>query len=327
MQGQGSPHVGRGIACAFVGGVLWGFSGNCAEVLMLDYGLDVLWMTPARMFVAAALFLAVALVRDRARLGALLRDGRTMLRLVAYGIFGVLLMQVTYLYAIQYAGAGTALTLEQLCLLFVLAYVCAKARRLPNKGELAGIAFAAFGVVCIATQGDVANLHAQAAGIAWGVASGLAMALYNILPMEPLERYGTPIVNGVGLLIGAIVCSAFTHPWTYEVDLPPEGWAVFAGLAVVGTFVAYFLYIQGVNDAGPMRASLLACSEPVTGTFVSAIWVGTAISSWDIAGLVSIVVMVFLVVLSGRQGSVEPKADADAGAGTNDAKPERTAAD
>lgn len=307
MQVQGGAHVGRGIACAFVGGVLWGFSGNCAEVLMLDYGLDVLWMTPARMFVAAALFLAVALVRDRARLAALLHDGRTMLRLVAYGVFGVLFMQVTYLYAIRYAGAGTALTLEQLCLLFVLAYVCAKGRRLPNGGELAGIAFAAAGVVCIATQGDPANLHAQAAGIAWGVASGLAMALYNILPMEPLERYGTPIVNGVGLLIGAVVCSAFTHPWTYDVRLPLEGWAVFAGLAVVGTFVAYFLYIQGVNDAGPLRASLLACSEPVTGTFVSAIWVGTAISTWDVAGLVLIVAMVFLVVLSGRKRPSESK--------------------
>lgn len=303
MPAQATGHVWRGIVFAFTGGVLWGFSGNCAEVLMVEYGLDVPWLTPARMFVAAFLFLAVAVAKDRRRFWALLHDARTMVRLVAYGIFGVLLMQVTYLYAIQYAGAGTALTLEQLCLVFVLVYVCVKGRRLPNKGEAAGIVLAACGVVCIATQGDLANLHSQAEGIFWGVVSGLAMALYNILPIEPLERYGTPIVNGMGLLIGAVVCSAFTHPWTYEVSLPPEGWAVFAVLAVVGTFVAYFLYIQGVNDAGPMRSSLLACSEPVTGTFVSAAWVGTAITSWDIAGLVLIIAMVFLVVLSGRDGA------------------------
>ena len=291
----------RGIVLAFTGGVLWGFSGNCAEVLMVEYGLDVLWLTPTRMFVAASLFLLVALVRDRERLIAVMRDRRTMARLVLYGIVGVLMMQVTYLYAIQYAGAGTALTLEQLCLIFVLIYVCAKGRRLPNRGEVAGIAFAIAGVACIAFQGDFANFDSQAAGLAWGIASGVAMALYNILPVDPLERYGTPVVNGMGLLIGAVACSAFTQPWNYDVNLPAEGWLGFAGLAIVGTFLAYYMYIQGVKDAGPMRASLLACSEPVSGTFISAMWVGTLITSWDIAGLLLIIVMVFLVVLSGKR--------------------------
>ena len=294
-------HVGRGIACAFIGGVCWGFSGNCAEVLMVEYGLDVLWMTPARMLVATCLFLAMALITSRDKLLAAIKDGRTMVRLLAYAIFGVILMQLTYLYAIQFAGAGTALTLQQLGLVFVMLFVCAKARRAPNRGELIGVALAALGVVCIATQGDLSNLNGNLQGVAWGLASALSLTFYNILPVKPLEQYGTPVVNGIGMLIGTIVCSIGTHPWEYEVALPIEGWLVFLGLAVIGTFVAYFLYIQGVNDAGPMRASLLGCSEPVSGTFISALWVGTAITSWDIFGLVLIIAMVFFVVLSGRK--------------------------
>lgn len=296
---SGSEHVTRGIVCAFTGGVMWGFSGNCAEVLMLHYGLDVLWITPVRMLVAAVLFLAVALLRERARLAKLAKDGRTLLRLLAYGVLGVLLMQITYLYAIKYAGAGTALTLEQLCLLFVLFYLCLKGKRLPVRREVLGIAFAILGVACIATQGDIANLNAQWLGIAWGIASGLTMAFYNILPMVPLEKYGSVIVTGVGLLFGGVACAAFTHPWTVSVSMPPEGWLVFAGLAIVGTFFAYFLYMQGVKDAGPMRASLLACSEPVAGTFISALWVGTAITVWDVLGLLFIIVMVFFVTQRG----------------------------
>ena len=295
-------YVGRGIACAFIGGVCWGFSGNCAEVLLMDYGLDVLWMTPARMLVATVLFLALALITSRDKLLAALRDGKTMVRLFAYAIFGVILMQLTYLYAIQFAGAGTALTLQQLGLVFVMLYVCLKARRAPNKGEIIGVALAALGVICIATQGDLSNLNGNLQGVVWGLASALTLTFYNILPVKPLEQYGTPVVNGIGMLIGTIVCSIGTRPWEYEVALPIEGWLVFLGLAGIGTFVAYFLYIQGVNDAGPMRASLLACSEPVTGTFISAIWVGTAITSWDILGLVLILAMVFFVVLSGRRG-------------------------
>lgn len=294
-------HVGRGIACAFIGGVCWGFSGNCAEVLMIDYGLDVLWMTPARMIVAASLFLIMAIITSRDKLLAALKDGRTMLRMLAYAIFGMIMVQLTYLYAIQFAGAGTALTLQQLGLVFIMLYVCLKARRAPNRGETTGVLLAALGVIVIATQGDIANLNANVEGVAWGIASAVALAFYNILPVKPLEKYGTPVVNGIGMLIGAIICSIGTRPWEYEVSLPIEGWLVFLGLSVVGTFVAYFLYIQGVNDAGPMRASLLGCSEPVAGTFISAMWVGTAITSWDILGLVIIIAMVFFVVLSGSK--------------------------
>lgn len=278
---------------------------------MVQYGLSPLWLTPARMLVAAALFLAFAVVAQRRLVALVLRDARTLARLVLYGVFGVLLMQITYLFAIREAGAGTALTLEQLCLVFVMLYVCWKGRRAPNKREVLGILFAGAGVVCIATQGDPSTLSASAVGVAWGVASGLTMAFYNILPIEPLKRYGTPIVNGIGLLLGAVVCSAFTHPWTYEIDLPPEGWVVFAGLAVIGTFVAYFLYIQGVNDAGPMRASLLACSEPVTGTFVSAVWIGTEITVWDVLGLVLIIAMVFLEVQKDPQDKPSDREVAD----------------
>lgn len=294
-------HVGRGIACAFIGGVCWGFSGNCAEVLMIDYGLDVLWMTPARMIVAASLFLIMAIITSRDKLLAALKDGLTMLRMLAYAIFGMIMVQLTYLYAIQFAGAGTALTLQQLGLVFIMLYVCFKARRAPNRGETIGVLLAALGVIVIATQGDIANLNANVEGVAWGIASAVALAFYNILPVKPLEKYGTPIVNGIGMLIGAIICSIGTRPWEYEVSLPLEGWFVFLGLAVIGTFVAYFLYIQGVNDAGPMRASLLGCSEPVAGTFISAMWVGMAITSWDVLGLVIIIAMVFFVVLSGRK--------------------------
>ncbi len=285
----------RGIVCALSGGVLWGFSGNCAEVLMAQYGVDVLWITPVRMLVAAALFLLVSLVSERARLSRLVHDGRTVLQLIAYGVLGVLLMQITYLYAIKYSGTGTALTLEQLCILFVLVYVCVKGRRLPVRREVLGILFAVLGVLCIATQGSLSNLNAQAVGVAWGVAAGLSMALYNILPMEPMERYGAVVVTGAGLLFGGVVCAAFSRPWEMTVDLPLEGWLVFVGLAVAGTFIAYFLYMQGVKDAGPMRASLVACVEPVTGTFISALWVGTQITVWDILGLVFIIVMVFFV--------------------------------
>lgn len=261
---------------------------------MVFYGVPVLWMTPVRMLCSAAFFLAFSLLRHRTALKEALRDRKSLLQITCYGVFGILLMQITYLFAIEHAGAGTALTLEQIALIFVMVYVCIKDRRRPYRREVLGILFAFIGVVCIATQGDLGTLNVPLQALAWGLAAAFTMALYNILPIGPLERFGTPVVNGIGMFVGAVVCTVFTAPWTVSIALPPQGWLILGCLIVIGTIIAYFLYVQGIKDAGPMRASLLACSEPVAGTFISALWIGTEISLWDFLGLGCIIVMIFL---------------------------------
>ena len=63
---------------------------------------------------------------------------------------------------------------------------------------------------------------------------------------------------------------------------------------VVGTFGAYALYLQGVKDAGSMRASLLGTIEPVTATIASIVWLATPFSLAEIVGFLLIIVMVYL---------------------------------
>ncbi len=265
---------------------------------MHRFAAPVEWLTPLRMLVGCLFFLGFAAVTERDRLRAALHDRSMLFRIALFGVLGVFLMQYFYLLAIDYAGAATALTLEQLNVVFVMLWLCFRFRRAPSVKELAGVVLAFAGVVAIATQGDLTALNMPFLGLFWGIASAFVTALYNLLPERPLERYGTCVVNGYGMLFGCIACSLVTRPWTYEVSLPWDGWLVFAGLVGIGTIAAYFLYIQGVKDAGPMRASLLACSEPVAGTFIAALWTGTVITVWDILGLVLIIAMVFLVTYS-----------------------------
>ncbi len=289
------PHLIRGIICALLRGIAWGFSGNCGEVLMHYHGIPAEWLTPMRMLIGCLFFLGFAAMTERKRLKAAIQDKAMFVRIALFGILGIFLMQYSYLLAIDYAGAGTALTLEQLNVVFVMVWVCLRDRRCPSLRESAGVVLAFAGVVAIATQGDITTLNMPLLGLVWGITSAFVTALYNLLPEKPLEAYGTCVVNGYGMLFGCIASSLVTRPWRFDVSLAGEEWLVFAGLVGVGTIAAYFLYIQGVKDAGPMRASLLACSEPVAGTFIGALWTGARISSWDIIGLVLILIMVFLV--------------------------------
>ena len=57
------------------------------------------------------------------------------------------------------------------------------------------------------------------------------------------------------------------------------------------------LFLQGVGDIGPVRASLLSCLQPISATFFSFLLVGTHFTPVDIAGMALILAGVIIVSL------------------------------
>lgn len=285
----------RGIVCALAGGVCWGFSGTCAQLLMSGYGVPSLWITCIRMAVAAVFFLAVVVVKERASLVAVFHDRRALMQIAAFAFGGVLLTQVSYLLAIQYVGAGIGTVFEQLGLVFVMFYVCLCGRRLPRGREAAGLVFALAGTVAICTKGNLGSLAIPPEGLAWGLVAALALATYTLMPVKPLQKYSAMLVTGLAMLFGGVAVNVVIQPWAMDVQLSAGALAALAAIVVVGTLGAYLLYLQGVKDAGPVRASLLCCVEPVAAMVLSVVWLGTPMTAWDYAGCVLIIIMVFLV--------------------------------
>ena len=52
-------HVVRGIVFAALGGICWGFSGTCAQLMTSGFGVPVSWITCVRLLLAAVIFLVV----------------------------------------------------------------------------------------------------------------------------------------------------------------------------------------------------------------------------------------------------------------------------
>ena len=101
-------------------------------------------------------------------------------------------------------------------------------------------------------------------------------------------------MNGLAFLFSGLVLSLVYRPWEHMPVLDGLAVGVLALCVVVGTFGAYALYLQGVKDAGSMRASLLGTIEPVTATIASVVWLATPFSPAEIAGFALIIVMVYL---------------------------------
>lgn len=290
----GRRHVARGVACALAGGICWGFSGTCAQLLM-EYGAPATWITCVRMLIAAAFFLTITAMRNWRDLVAVFRDWRSLAEIAAFAVFGVVLTQISYLYAIEYTSAGVGTTLEQVGLVFIMLYVCLRKRRFPKLREAGGLLLALGGMLVIATQGDFGGLAIPVEGLAWGLLSAVALSFYTLMPVRVLKKWGAMLVTGLAMLFGGSAASAVFQPWTVPVQLSGGALAALVAIVLVGTLGAYMLYLQGVADAGPVKASLLCCVEPVSATLLALFWLHTPVSAWDMLGCVMIVVMIFLV--------------------------------
>ena len=288
-------HVVRGIVFAALGGICWGFSGTCAQLMTSGFGVPVAWITCVRLLLAAVIFLVVCAVREPRNLLAALRDARSLGRIAAFSLLGVLLTQVSYLSAISYTNAGTGTVLERTGLIVIMAYVCLRTKRLPRVREAIGLVLAIGGTVLIATKGNLGSLAIPAEGLFWGIVSAFALAFYTLLPGKVLEKWGSFIVTGLAMLIGGCVATVAVQPWTIPVDVSPALAGVMLAMVIVGTFAAYLFYLQGITDAGPVRAGLVGCVEPVSATVISAVWLDTSVGVVDIVGCAMIIAMVFLV--------------------------------
>ena len=307
-----------GIASTLVGASLWGFSGTCSQYLLSNYAISSLFIVMVRMLGAGAMFLPVILVRYRSALVEIARDSWARRRLVLFGIGGLFLSQITYVIAIGYTNAGTATVLQSTSIVLIMLLTCLTARRLPKVPEFAGLVCAIAATTLIATQGDLSGLRLPAEGLFWGLVSAVAATGYSMLPKPLYPRWGSFTVVGLGMILGgfaaaAVWASAFAFPGIDAMasggnplgsalvpSLDAKGVAALATVAVIGTFGAFFLFLNGIAMVGPVQGSQLGAIEPVSATVCSALLVGTAFSIPDWVGLALMVGTIILVATGGR---------------------------
>lgn len=285
-----------GAACALLGGAFWGFSGTAASALFDVYHVDTMWLMSVRQLLAGALFMIIILLFDRKRFVQLWTTREHRRTQLIFTFFGLLANQFFYLTAVRLTNAGTATVLQCLQLVFIMAYACITAHRRPRKREIAGLLMAFVGTVLISTGGDLTKLSIPPLGLAMGLLTALGAALITILPVNILPVYGSTIVTGSAMFLSGIVTTIFVQPWNNAPALDMGGIETLVVFILLGSFLAYLLYMQGVKDIGSMRAGLIGTVEPVSATVTSALMLGIAFAPTDIIGFVLIIGMMFLTV-------------------------------
>ena len=285
----------RGVLLALLGATCWGFSATCVSWLTTRAGMDVLFLANMRVLCTGIVFTAIALVTQRAQIAHLFSDWRLVVQLVFHALIGVIVVQVSYMYAIEFTNPATALLLQESGVPIILILTCLWTRRFPAKAEAVALLLAVFGIVAISTQGSFSSLAINPLGLMWGLIAGASLAGYNLIPVRLIRECGSIVTNGLAMLLASLILTPIVQPWANPVPLDGTGWFALFGVVIVGTMVAYGVYLRGVADAGPVKASLVGVFEPVSGAAFAAIWLGDALSLWDWIGGAAIIAMMIIV--------------------------------
>lgn len=274
----------RGAWMVWTGSAAWGVSGTVAQHLFATGTVTPGWLVTVRMLVAGAVLLAWS-AAAREDVWAPLRTWRDAARLLAFAIAGLYSVQVTYLEAIAAAGAPVATILQSLGVVWLTAFVAFRAKRLPGRGRLAAMALALLGTGLMVTGGHPGYLAVGPAGLVWGLLSGLALAFYTAYPRDLMRRAGGSPVTGWAMLFGGAVGAIADPPWAVSTaHMTAENLALVAFVCLVGTALAFRLYLGSLAHLAPQDTALLSTAEPVSAATASHVWLGTPLPLGTVVG-------------------------------------------
>ena len=286
----------KGTILTVVAGIAWGLSGTSGQYLMV-HGISALVLTNLRLLIAGGILMLLAYATAKDKMLAFLTDKKSLLSLLIFALIGLFLNQFAYLTAIQETNAGTATVLQYVCPVGILIYSCIKDKVAPTLGEIVSIILAIGGTFLIATHGQLDQLSMTPVGLFWGLFSALTYALYIILPIALIKKWGSSLVIGVGMVIAGLVALPFTGVLQTAIPTSLDFVLACAGMILIRTVFAYAAFLKGDSLIGPVKSSLLASIEPISAVFFAFLIMNEQFYPIDFLGMAMILFAVTLISL------------------------------
>jgi drug/metabolite transporter, DME family len=279
-----------------IAAVLWGLLGPVTRIALRE-GMGAVEVAFWRALLAAGIFAVHAIAIRRVRI-----DRRDLPSVVAFGIVGVAGLLACYSRAVETGGAALAAILLYTAPVWVaLLSALFLGERLTRRTLLA-LAVATLGVAGIAASSGGGGIRLTPAALGWGLASGVAYALYYLFGKRYFERYATATLFMYALPVGAVAML----PLADFGRKTPAAWGAVAFLAVVSTYLAYLFYSAGLRRVEATRASTVATVEPVVAALAAfALW-NERLSVAGYACAAVVLAGVLLMVGGGAEKPAEP---------------------
>lgn len=291
----------KGTFLAIIGTMLWGISGTVAQFLFQNKGFNPEWLVVIRLLLSGTILLLYGYIRSDKDIKTIWKSRRNRIDLLLFSILGMLGVQYTYFAAISHGNASTATILQYLSPVIITCYLIIKNKKLPSSQQIFAISLAMIGTFFIITKGNIHSLSLSKAALFWGVCSAICAAIYTLQPISLLKQFSSTAVIGWGMLIGGLFFSFINPPFNFIGIWSTSSILSLVFIVIFGTIIAFYCYLESLKYLIPIDASILSCVEPLSATFLSAIWLNTLFGLAEFTGIICVIVAVITLSFTNRQ--------------------------
>ncbi len=218
---------------------------------------------------------------------------------ILLGIGGFALVQYTYFYAISEIDVGVAIALQYTAPSMIVVYSVFFLGKKINRNTILAILLALTGCYLVVGAYHVAWEDLNGKGILVAIFSAVVFAFYTLYGEKGLKKYPAWTVFFYVVLFATLFWNIVNPPF----NLVGQGlsWSVWAGImtiAIVGTLIPFGLFFMALKKLDPIRLTVTSTLEPIFATITAFIFLGEALSTWQIIGGLFIVVSVILMTIS-----------------------------
>lgn len=306
----GSKHI-RGLIFVLLGATLWGIGGTAADYIFTNTPVTVEWYVAFRLSVSGIiLLLAYSLVSRKQQPVRL--DPRTFVMLIIYSLFGMTLVQYSFMAAIGHGNAAIATVLQYTGPIYIILWLVIRRFSKWSSADAFIIVSMITGVVLLATDGNLSSLIVSPSALIWGLISGVALAYYTLHAQILLYRLHPLQLVGGSMFIGGVAMN-FIHPlWQFDREFEWTASLIIILLlsVLIGTTLAFLLYISSLKHITSKEAGILGTLEPASAVISSVLWLNISMGWYQILGI-AIILGIALFISMGRRDETTKKESPD----------------
>ena len=297
----------KGYLVALIAITLWATTGILIRYLVADEAMPPMLLAWWRnILISAALGLGLAVFAP-ARLHFPRGQGGFV---VGYGLV-LAVFNAVWIFSVQANGAAVATVLLYSSAAFTALlghWMFQESLGLP---KALAVVFGLSGCMLVSGAYTPAQWHLHAAGLLWGLASGLMFAAYSLGGREASRRGISPwtaLFWAFG--VASVLLAAFNAVVESAVWLPslsPFGWGMLVVLALFPTLLGFVAYNAALVYLEASVVNLLATLEPVMTAIMAAALLGEHLSAIQVEGSALILLGMVLVQLE-RPAAAPPTA-------------------
>ncbi|MDN7247615.1 DMT family transporter [Planococcus shenhongbingii] len=299
----------KGIFLVMTGALFWGIGGTVSKKLFQDFDIGVDWLVTTRLLIAGLLLLSIQLFqKGPSQIFDVWKSKQAAVRLIIFGLFGMLAVQYTYMASIEQGNAAVATLLQYLAPVMIIFYLVIRKKNRLTRKDIVTVSLSLIGCFFLLTNGSVAQLSVPASAIVWGILSGAALAFYTLYAIPLLKTYDSLVIVGWAMIIGGIALSFVHPPWQMDFkSLPLEAYGYLIFVIVFGTMIAFWFYIASLEALPPEESSLLGSIEPLAAVLTTVFWLNDPFGVFQWVGTACIIGMILFLALSKESARIPTK--------------------